>query len=73
LKNLGKDSELPILKVLELEGSLTLPKISELTKISELECSSTLSDLIMQGHVFRVGESFSLSFHGKERLKESGK
>ena len=70
---MGKDSELPILKVLELEGSLTLPKISELTKISELECSSTLSDLITQGHVFRVGESFSLSFYGKERLMESGK
>jgi hypothetical protein len=68
---LGTESELPILKLLELHGSLTLPKISELTKISELECSSTLSNLITLGYVFRVGDIFSISFHGKERLKES--
>ena len=65
------DSELAILKLLSLHGSLSLPKVSELSKISELECSSTLSSLISDGYVFRVGDSFSLSFYGQKRLTES--
>jgi predicted transcriptional regulator len=67
---LGAESELAVLEVLELQGSLSLPRISEITKLSELECSSTLSNLITQGFVFRVGDVFSLSFHGKGHLKE---
>ena len=67
------DSEIEILKVLELYGSTTLPRISELTKFSELECSSRLSQLITQGYVFRVGDKFTISFFGKSHLKEERK
>jgi len=70
---LAIDTELEILRVLELYGSTTLPRISELTKFSELECSSTLSNLITQGYVFRVGDKFNISFHGKSYLQEKRK
>ena len=62
-----------ILEVLKLHGSTSLPRISELTKLSELECSSTLSHLITQGYVFRVEDKFTISFFGKSRLNEERK
>ena len=68
---MGNESEFAILKVLELHGSLSLPKINEFSLISELECSSTQSNLITLGYVFKVGERFSLPFLGKKHLTDS--
>jgi DNA-binding Lrp family transcriptional regulator len=68
---LGSDSELAILRVLEAQGSLSLPEISKLVNISELECSSELSHLVEQGYVFRLEDKFTIAFFGKLRLRES--
>jgi predicted transcriptional regulator len=70
---LSKETELAILKLLEHYGDLSIPKISELLKFSELECISTIATLVSQGYVHTIDESFSLSFYGKERLRNEPK
>jgi hypothetical protein len=64
------DSEHAILSVLDSFGELSLPRISELSKLSELETSSTLAGLVSQGYVGRSRNVFKISFSGKEHLKE---
>jgi hypothetical protein len=49
---------------------MTLAKISELVRFSELECISKLSELISQGCVSRFGDRFKITFHGKVYLLE---
>ena len=64
------NSEHAILSVLDSHGELSLPRISELSKLSELETSSTLAGLVSQGYVGRSGNTFRIRFSGKEHLKE---
>jgi len=64
------DSKIAILNILELHHDISIPEISELSKISELECSSALAHLVTGGYVQRFGDKFRLSFHGKQHLDD---
>jgi DNA-binding Lrp family transcriptional regulator len=67
---LDSDIELLVLKVLEISGENSIQRISELLRLSELECVSALTKLVFKGYAWRIGEKFKISGSGKQCLKE---
>ena len=67
---MDSDIELLVLKVLEISGENSIQRISELLRLSELECVSALTKLVFKGYAARIGEKFKITSSGKQRMKE---